>query len=256
MIKAFKCDKLEKIIEAEKINECYECSKVNLECNIIPEYVEYLKEQLNSEKNNELSVTKLLYCPRRTFLEKVIDYTISIHEMYENWRGTLIHKILQESKQENCLIEQKFTRKYKDIEVIGTIDKLDIKNKTLYDYKTMTGKIDDDRTLRWGNPHLQHQIQLNLYKWLLEDKFEVENLVIVYIGSDKIMKFKIDIRTPDNKRKYTEIEKAFSRLEELSKCWNLSYKEAKEKNLIPKAEKDWICKYCRFVKECNEMERR
>jgi CRISPR/Cas system-associated exonuclease Cas4 (RecB family) len=253
MIKAFKCDKLEKIIEATQIDECYNCSKVNTECNIIPEYIEWIKEQLNSEKNNELSVTKLLYCSRRTYFEKVIDYTVSIHELYENWRGTLIHKILQESKQEDCLLEQKFSRKYKDIEVVGIIDKFDIKNKILYDYKTITGKIDDDRTLRWGNPHLQHQIQLNLYKWLLEDKFEIRELIIVYIGADKIAKFKIDIRTPENKRKYTEIEKAFNRLEILSKCWNLGFKEAKEKNLIPSAEKDWICKYCRFVKECNEI---
>ena len=249
MIKNVWCDKKESIID---IDECKECSGINLACNIIPEYVAFVKQQINSEKNNQLSITKLLYCPRRTYFEKVIDYTINVNELYEVFRGTLMHSVLAEYKNSDCLIEQTFTRKYKDIEVSGTIDKYDMKNKILYDYKTIKN-VADDRTLRWGNAKLEHQVQLNLYKWLIEDKFPVEHLVLVYIGTDSILKQEIEIRTPENKTKYKPIQEAFNRLEVLSKCWNLSFEEAKEKNLIPKAEKGWICKYCKFIKECSEV---
>jgi len=250
MITGIYCDRKEKVID---IDECYICSQTNLSCLIIPEYVEFVKEQLKSEKNNELSITKLLYCARRTYFEKSIDYIISIHEFYEAWRGSVIHKILEQSKQADCLIEQKFTRKYKEIEVSGTIDKFDMKHNILYDYKTIASKYDDDRTLRWGNAKLEHQVQLNLYKWLIEDKFEVKHLVLVYIASDKTQKIEIEIRKQEDKRKYKEIQKAFDRLEILSRCWNLNFEETKEKNLIPPAEQDWICKYCRFIKLCSEI---
>jgi CRISPR/Cas system-associated exonuclease Cas4 (RecB family) len=252
MIKNIWCDKKEQIVDIE---ECKKCSEINLTCNIIPEYISFFKKQVNAEKNNQLSITKLLHCARRTYFEKVIDYTINVNELYEVFRGSLMHSVLAEYKTSNCLIEQTFTRKYKNIEVAGTIDKYDMKNKILYDYKTIKS-VADDRTLRWGNAKLEHQVQLNLYKWLLEDKFEVKHLVLVYIGVDSILKQEIEIRTPDKKIKYKPIQEAFDRLEILSKCWNLSLEEAKENNLIPEAEKGWICKYCRFIKECNEIERR
>jgi len=251
MIKNLWCDKKEEIIDVEG---CRECSKTNLTCNIIPEYVAFLKKQINSEKNNQLSVTKLLYCPRRTYFEKVIDYMININELYEVFRGSLMHSVLADYNQSDCLIEQTFSRKYKDIEVSGTIDKYDMKNKILYDYKTIKS-VADDKTLRWGNARLEHQVQLNLYKWLIEDKFEVKHLVLVYIGVDSILKQEVEIRTPEKKVKYKPIQEAFDRLEILSKCWNLSFNKAKEKGLIPPAEKGWICKYCRFIRECNEIER-
>jgi len=249
MIKDLYCEKKEKTVN---IDECYLCSKTNLSCNIIPEYVKFLEKQAKTEKNNQLSITKLLYCPRRTYFEKVIDYSINVNELYEVFRGSLMHSVLADYKQPDCIIEQTFTRNYKDIEVSGTIDKYDMKNKILYDYKTIKS-VADDRTLRWGNLKIEHQVQLNLYKWLLEDKFEVKQLVLIYIAVDSILKQDVEIRTNDNNGKYKPIQDAFNRLEVLSKCWNMNLEEAKEKNLIPPAEKGWICKYCRFIRECSEI---
>lgn len=249
MIKAFYCPRKEKVVEVE---ECYRCSQDDLSCQIFPEYLKWLSE--DKDHSSKITVTKLLYCPRRAYFYSKVDYIIEPYEAYTLFRGSIVHSFLEKFKIEDCIVETEFVRKYKEIEIYGTPDKIDIKRGIIYDYKTITGRISDDYSLRWGNPHMEHIVQLHLYKWLVEDKFNIQKLVLIYIGSDTCQKYEIPIRKPEDKKKYEPIQKAFERAEILNKVWHKKPEEISKEEL-PK-EEGWICRYCPFTKECNEIERR
>ena len=218
-------------------------------CPIIPEFIKYIKDGTEEETNKELSVTKVLYCPMRAFLLAKTDYTVQPEELYNMFRGSMGHLVLEKLKVEGCITETRFSRQYKGVLLTGKPDKIDVKNKILYDYKTIAGKISEDFSLKWGNARLHHQIQLNLYRWLLEGTFEIDKLVLVYIGSDSILKIPVKVRTPENKKLWKPMQDAFDRIEHLGKFWNLTYNQAVESKEIKKIkkEKGWICNYC-FVK--------
>lgn len=249
MIKAFYCIKREEIVDKE---ECYNCSQNRVECPIFPEYLRWLIEDKNY--SSKITVTKLLTCVRRTYFYSKLDYIIQPYEAYALFRGSIVHSFLEKYRVEDCIVETEFEKQYKSITIYGTPDKIDVKRGIIYDYKTITGRISDDYSLRWGNPHMEHIVQLHLYKWLVEDKFNIQKLVLIYIGSDTCQKYEIPIRGPEDKKKYEPIQKAFERAEILNKVWNKKVEEV-SKDQLPK-EEGWICRYCPFSRECNEMERR
>ena len=247
MLTGLYCKRKEKVVSFQ---ECLQCSRTNFECPIFPEYIKWLMKE-DDEYNQEITVTKLLYCPRRAYLIAKTDYIINVEDAWALFRGSLSHSFLERLRDENCIVETRFERDYKGIKIYGKPDKIDIENKILYDYKTIAGKISDDYSLRWGNSKLEHQIQLNLYKWLLEGRFEIEKMVLIYIGSDCSKKFLVEERKKDNKKKYKELEKAFHRAEILSKIWNKPLEEITPEEL-PK-EESWICKYCPVVENCSKL---
>lgn len=256
MIKGFICQKRDLIVSLE---ECYSCSRENKvsKCDIIPEYITFIKEKLQEEVSNEITVTKLLHCPRRTYLQTFADYYVNIEDLYFIMRGSLSHLLLENHKiEEDCIVETRFKKIYKDkegneIEISGKPDKIDLKTKTIYDYKTITSKLSDDYSLRWNNVRLQDKIQLNLYFWLIKDKFEIKSLKVVYLASDVIKKFDVEIITED-KKQYAEIRKAFRRAEILNEVWNKSLNEVDIEKI--EKEKGWICNYC-WVKNLCEKEK-
>ncbi|HOM26572.1 MAG TPA: PD-(D/E)XK nuclease family protein [bacterium] len=253
MIKGIYCKRREAVLD---LNECIECSKTNFECQIFTEYLIWLNKD-DSEYSKDLTVTKLLSCPRRAYFYAHLDYIIEPEDFYALFRGSIIHSFLQTYKDSECIVETRFTKKYKNIEISGTPDKIDTKRKIIYDFKTIAGRISDDYSLRWDNPHLEHQVQLNLYYWLLKDIFEIERLCLVYIGSDCSKKYLIKIRTEDDKKLYTPIKKAFDNAEILNQVWNKNLNEINKKDLPKITEIDkkqtWICNYCHFEKECKDL---
>jgi len=249
MIKGIFCQKRDEVLG---LQECLDCSRLKCECGIFPEYVMWLSED-DTEYSSKLSITKLLSCQRRAFFLSHLDYVIQPQDAWGLFRGTLSHSFLERYKDENCLIETKFTKRYRNIEILGKPDKIDIKNKTIFDYKTIAGKISDDYSLRWGNAKIEHQLQLNLYKWLIEDKFEIEKLVLVYIGSDCSQKYQVKIWTEKDKQ-YKHITKAFLRAETLNNVWGRRFEDIRADEL--EKEDGWICNYCHFSKECKELDNR
>jgi len=240
------CKKKEQTVS---FNECCECSKTNIECYIIPEYIKFITPD-SEDFSSSISVTKVLNCPRRSYLLFKTDYIVYPEELYDMMRGSMGHLLLEENRMKDCIIETEFSREYKGIKVTGKPDKIDKTNGILYDYKTLRGRISDDLSLKWGNAHLHHQIQLNLYKWLIEDSIKINKMVLVYLGSDSILKIEVKERTPKNKKLWIPMEKAFERIEILGKYWDKEYSPEIVKK-IP-AERDWICKFCNVRKICEQ----
>ena len=249
MIKNIKCNIKE---ETVTFDECINCSKQAFNCPVTPEYVLYLKS--NISEMSSISVTKLLGCPRKAYLLKVIDYDINILDLYYAFRGGLTHLLLEKYNMQDCIIETEFSKEYNGVVITGKPDKIDIKNGIIYDYKTITGRIGDDRTLKWGAVRLKDQIQVNIYKWLVEDKFDIRKLVVVYFGTDFSIKKEVEIRQP-NTKKYKDIQQAFDRALLLGKIWNKPLEQAIKEKLLPPTEKTWECDgYCDVSLFCKKLE--
>lgn len=231
-------------------DECIDCSKTNSKCDMFPELILFLKDEAE-ETSPELTITKLLYCPRRAYLLAKTYYTIQPEDMYSAIRGKMGHLIFEQQKMADCITETRFYKEYKGVKISGQPDKVDLKNKILYDYKTTTGRISDDKTLRWGNSHTHHQVQLNLYKWLIEPQFEVNKLILVYIGSDCAKKIEIPIRTPQDRRLWKPVQEAFDKAEILGKYWDEPYSDEIAKQIPQEA--GWICSYCYVKGLCQKL---
>ena len=63
-IKNLLCKKREMEVS---FDECIDCSKTNSKCDMFPELIQFLKDDAE-ETNPDLTITKLLYCPRRAYL--------------------------------------------------------------------------------------------------------------------------------------------------------------------------------------------
>lgn len=242
------CNKRNEVLN---IDECYQCSVENKECSIIPEYLSFVREKLEEEVSNALAITKLLYCSRRSYLLSFSDYIIPVEEMYFLMRGSMAHLLIEKYRQEkDCIVETKFEKEYQGIKISGKPDKINLKTKTIVDYKTISGRLSDDYSLRWGNVRIQDILQVNLYKWLIDEKFEIENLEIIYLTSDCIVKKQVEIIQKNNK-KYKELQKCFNRAEVLNKYWGKNYTKGMD---LPPAERGWTCSYCWVKNICEEYE--
>lgn len=252
MIKALYCSKREEVVTWE---ECFRCSRMHevKECDIIPEYINYVKKQIEDEVSPEITATKILYCPRRSFLYAFKDLIVPVEDLYFAMRGSLAHLILEHYKvEDNCITETRFYKEIDGVKISGKPDKIDLKTKTLFDYKTISGKMTDDYSLRWGNARKKDQIQVNIYYWLVKEKFDIDTLEIVYLASDCIKRIPIKIRKEGTKY-YEDIEKAFERARILGKFWNKGYNEGDK---LPPKEENWLCSYCWVKDTCREYERK
>lgn len=225
--------------EVLDFNTCLECSKQAYECPVTYEYINFLYEE-EKERTNSLSITKLLSCPRKAFLLTKADYTQDVLDLYYAFRGSLTHLLLEKYKSKNCIVETMFQKDYNGITITGKPDKIDIENECIYDFKTITGKIGDDKSLRWGSARKKDAIQLNLYYWLVKDLFKISKLIVVYFGTDYPLKKEVKI-LEENDKKYKDIKECFEKAELLAKVWDKEIEAVKDIKYV----KTWECDgYC------------
>lgn len=128
-------------------------------------------EQLGSNRPDGLSVTNLLGCARKAFLEKRDEFYENPRFMYARFRGTMIHSILEGANQlykpGEIISENRYFRKIPRTNILlsGKIDKYIVSSQTLEDYKT----IDDTKIASLVKELPEDYIwQANIYKWILE----------------------------------------------------------------------------------------
>lgn len=119
------------------------------------------------------SVTELLECPRAYWLKKKNDYAIQPSRAYWAFRGTMIHQVIEEGKQEGDIAEKRFFAEIGGFKISGQPDL--VRGNTLYDWKTAK-KIPSE-------PKEDHKIQLSCYRLILkENGIEVsDDARIVYM---------------------------------------------------------------------------
>lgn len=153
--------------------------------NSIPfEVLTLIKDQVTKERPDGISVTQLLGCPRKVFLEKTNDW---FSHPIENWpalRGTLVHSLLEKTSGSNAEVEVRHSRTYKGIEISGTPDSVRVlgtgKRRLIRDWKS-TNKLP-----YYDNAYSSHKLQTNVYRWLLELDPRFTEIEIVYISMDGV----------------------------------------------------------------------
>lgn len=153
--------------------------------NSIPfEVLALIKQQVTKVRPDGISVTQLLGCPRKVFLEKTNDW---YSHPIENWpalRGTLVHSLLEQTGGQSAEIEVRYERQHRGITISGQPDSVRTigtgKRRLLRDWKS-TNKLP-----YYDNAYSGHKMQTNVYRWLLELDPRFTEIEIVYISMDGV----------------------------------------------------------------------
>lgn len=133
-----------------------------------------------------LTVTGLLGCARKSYLQRTREYYANPRFLYAMFRGTMIHQMLEGTNalydSGTMMYEKRYHRIIPGttIDLSGKIDKYIFASRTLADYKTIAdAKI--PRLARELPP--DYIMQANIYKWILEGNgHKVDRIVIHFIG--------------------------------------------------------------------------
>lgn len=153
--------------------------------NGIPfEVLSLIKEQVTKERPDGISVTQLLGCPRKVFLEKTNDWFSSPIENWPALRGTLVHSLLEQTGGQSAEIEVRYEREHRGITISGQPDSVRTlgtgKRRLLRDWKS-TNKLP-----YYDNAYSSHKLQTNVYRWLLELDPRFTEIEIVYISMEGV----------------------------------------------------------------------
>jgi len=229
----FACPNSEKKLRFQSCFKCKdECMPISLRRTIVNENMQ------NVHKGDYLSATALLFCMRKTLLERRLDYFSTVKNQFYAVRGNIVHRMIGRPSL-NILKEQQFTRSVMGIPLHATIDEYHMKEKKLTDWKTV-----GDRGMSYiikGGPKPEHVQQVNIYKWVMAPEYEVESINIVYMSFMEVVTVKAPIWEDSviyafMAGKVPTLHKAFT------------------EGVLPQGIKDsnkkWLCKFCGFVPEC------
>jgi CRISPR/Cas system-associated exonuclease Cas4 (RecB family) len=153
--------------------------------NSIPhEVLVLIHKQVTKERPDGISVTQLLGCLRKVYLEGTNDwYSMPI----ENWpalRGTIVHNLLETTGGERAEVEVRHERVHNGITISGQPDSVRVlgkgKRRLIRDWKS-TNKLPF-----YDNAYSSHKLQTNIYRWLLELDPRFTEIEIVYISMDGV----------------------------------------------------------------------
>lgn len=153
--------------------------------NAMPhEVLVLIQAQVSKERPDGISVTQLLGCPRKVFLEKTNNW---FSRPIDNWpamRGTLIHAMLEQTGGQDAEVEVRYEKTYKGVTISGQPDSVRTlgsgKRRLLRDWKS-TNKLP-----YYDNAYSSHKLQTNIYRWLMDLDPRFTEIEIVYISMDGV----------------------------------------------------------------------
>ncbi len=185
--------------------------------NAGPRWSPYPFELLNAalgefeERGDRISTTALTApCPRSLVLERKEDYVLTIDELWRAFRGTMIHKVLEDASRLGAIAETRFFTEI-DGEPISCKPDLITRDGTMYDYKNGAD------VPRYDYMYQSHNEQLQFNRWIVQHhtraekndrlvllpfnprNMEFDHLVIVYMDLDgpKVLETTKTIEVPN-----------------------------------------------------------
>jgi CRISPR/Cas system-associated exonuclease Cas4 (RecB family) len=141
----------------------------------------------NLREEGEISVTTVLNCLRKVVLQVRNDVYLNPIELYYAFRGQLFHAVIAQAQADGAICEQRFERTIAGITLIGHPDVIYPGHRKLVDYKS-TRRIPKDDT-----PYANHDIQVNLYRYLVAPQYQVDHLEIVYFDMSNVKRVKVKV---------------------------------------------------------------
>ena len=163
---------------------CRDVKEITLPLEILEVIIKSLLKS-KEERPKEITTTEIIGCLRSSYIKKTTDYYVYPEDLYYIFRGQIVHSILEETKAE--IKEKRF---YNKINGIGFSGKIDSYNKgVLIDYKTTK------QVPKYGKVYPHHDLQLNIYKYLMEKEgIKVNALNLIYISMDSCKKIPVLLR--------------------------------------------------------------
>lgn len=138
---------------------------------------------LTKERPDGISVTQLLGCPRKVYLEANVDYAVPPQDNYAQFRGMVVHAVLEDAKG-SATVEQRVEKVHRGVTISGQPDNLRVVGvagrNLLRDWKSTK------ELPRFDNAYTHHQEQVNLYRWLLDLDPDTTDLEIVYFSMEGV----------------------------------------------------------------------
>jgi len=153
--------------------------------NDIPhEVLVLIREQVTKERPDGISVTQLLGCLRRVYLEKQADWYTHPRDNWPAFRGTIVHALLEDKGGDNVTVEERVERTFEGVTISGQPDSVRVigtgKRRLLRDWKS-TAKLPI-----YDNAYSSHRIQTNIYRWLMKLATRFTEIEIVYVSMEGI----------------------------------------------------------------------
>lgn len=182
-------------------------------------------------------------CPRNSYYNRSHETWPTLERLYWMFRGTLAHAVLEGIPEPGSLVEHTLTREINGVTVVGTPDKIIPKRSEINDWKTTKRIIPDNL------PYGDHEMQVNIYRWLAAPQWDIENLKITYMDMNQNLTVTVPPRGFGELDEYIEPRAIY-----LQKCL--------DDNALPKATRtiqgktNWLCRYCDFKEKCDHEESR
>jgi len=243
MMEGFICERTHEEIP---FNDCLECarSRINRKLDCPFDEATISGMIFHQKRKTDISVTMISGCHRSTFIQRHYDYYVYPSQMYWMFRGTIAHKIMEESDlHEDAVIEKRFVKEWEGTKVSGTPDIIIPSQKVLKDYKTTKSVPSylnkDGVILAYDN----HRVQLNLYRWLAPH--DIEEMEVIYFSMEETKICPVEIWPEESKKKSQMTADRY--LEE-----NLvPLQMALDSETMPPYERNWACgEYCSVSAIC------
>ena len=144
-----------------------DCDRVDTDCGYAYEVLKGIMDSSGRSTAHTSATMLTNSCHRRVWLEQREDYYVDPKVMYPAYRGTMGHIMTEMYPQPGCFYEQRFetiiTIDKKKIRITGALDKLNIDEHYIHDFKTKA----DAKLSRLKVAEESHTMQLNIYRWLV-----------------------------------------------------------------------------------------
>lgn len=159
---------------------CLEHSRTDPpECGFVFPVLAGIVNNLRGEMD-EITVTQLLNCLRKVVLERGHEVYVEPRQLYYAFRGQMFHQIASGIEVEDCVVEHRFKREVAGIVVSGQPDLIVPGLRKLYDFKTAR------RIPKPGKTYAQHELQVNIYRWLVLPHYPIDQLELVYLDMSEV----------------------------------------------------------------------
>jgi CRISPR/Cas system-associated exonuclease Cas4 (RecB family) len=152
--------------------------------NIPHEVLSLIEQQVTKERPDGITVTQLLGCPRKVFLEKENDYYQTPMDNWPALRGTIVHAMLEQQGGGGASVEVRYEKEHRGVVISGQPDNVRVigsgKKRLLRDWKST------NNLPKYDSVYSSHRLQVNLYRWLMDLDPRFTEIEVVYISMDGV----------------------------------------------------------------------
>jgi hypothetical protein len=151
--------------------------------------------QNNAERRAGIGISSsvLALCPRQHVLQERNDYYEDPEKYYQRWRGSFGHYAIEMGGPYPGVVQE--VRFYRTMEVDGVSFTISGQPDWI---DTTRRRLEDHKFVGWPPKELKpdHEAQVNVYKWLIEDQgYEVDSAAVNYLHTKGYIQFEVPLWT-------------------------------------------------------------